>query len=262
MRGPGNIGYPSGGLMRRTRAPASAGFPGTMAALNAWAATWGVTFAHAWNFDEASGNAIDLATSGGINLVPTGTPTQNVATGLAGDVAAVQMADNSGQRMAASAAGDLDVTTGSLIILTTRRFVTTPAATRNWLSKIGTAFYTGRLNTNGSVAFAVSDGTDSVTATVAGDHVGAAYRDILVVLDKDTVADAGTGLSITTDVADSGIQVVTTVDSITNTGVYAEGRSASGAGQIVTFTAWGTVVGTAQADRAAMLASWRTYRGA
>lgn len=247
-------GYGAAGYAAHAR-PTAGGFPADLTALNAIFATWSATFSHAWNFEEASGNAVDYASTGAIPLVPQGTaPTQGVTTGLPGGDKGVQFGDNSTSRMEAAGTGDLDVTTGDFWMLGTTRLLLPTSGRALFAKYSGTVYYRVLTTGTGQIQFGLSDGTAATTITAAADHSGTFYFDWLV-------ARAAFQACLITDRADGGA-VATATASLSNTGKAAVGRNFGTASSIHTFLAWGTAPGSVLANRAAALAAWRAARGA
>lgn len=233
---------------------ATKGFPTSLTALNGIFASYSASFAHAWRFEESSGNAADLATTSPLALVPTSSPTQGVSTGLANGDKGVQFADNSASRMEAGATGDLDVTTGDFWMLGTTRLLLSTAG-RGLIGKnTASPFYRIVTVNTGQIQFGLAGSGGASAATAAADHSGSAFFDWIAVR-------SGGNMAIISNLADSGSSGDTSGD-LTNTAKFAVGRSFGTASSIHTFFAWGTSVGTILANRAAALAAWRTYRGA
>lgn len=231
----------------------------TLADVNSVLSAYGAVATHAWGFSATSGAEPDLASSSPISLTPAGTggPTQGVSTGLAGGDLGVQMTDNSDHRMSAGAAGDLDVAGGDLWYLAVVRFAALPGGTRHILLKSSaSSLYDSRILNTGVPQCRVGDGVDIVTAPLTSSHVGTHYNLLLSVLDRTAVR-----LSFTSQLEDSGLVDTTAVGSLTNAGTFSVGRSVTAAGQIVSFLAWGTTIGTLQTNRVAAVAALKSAMG-
>lgn len=243
--------------------------PKSLSKLNEIVAPYGASFSNAWSFQAASGNEPDLAPSGGVALVPAGPPAQDVATALTDYVTdkAVQTTAGSGHRMAPAAATDLDVTTGDLVLLMTVRLPTAPAATQTIYSKCAAAYanYTFlQFNATGNLIWTVKDiGGNIAIRTGAVNHAGATYHDVLAVVDRSSASKL---LSLTTSAEDIGTaSLAAVVGSLSTATTASFGASAIGdvaAGAIITFAAWGTVVGSLVANRVAALAAYSSARAA
>jgi len=234
--------------------------PKTLLKLNQIFEPYEATFSHAWPFQEAAGNAADLALAGGVALVPGNAPTQNVATALTDYVTdkAVEFADDTQQEMAPAAGASLDPGAGSLVLLWTSRLPVKPGGPQGVIGK-GAKWYV-RENADGTLDFVINDGVNSQSVTIAGDHSGAEYRDYLAVLDaRDTMA-------FTSSLADGGTADPALVGTLANVGVKLSlGRIIgvlTAANQICTFLAWGIVPGTLAVDRVAALAAYTSARKA
>jgi hypothetical protein len=240
-----------------TRPPA---FPASIQDLNTVFAPWGATFAHAWTLGEASGNALDLATSGAIPLVPGAggsAPTRAVSTGLVGDDKGAQFDAFGSQNFAAGAAGDLNVTTGDLLVLMTIRLTSDSGGTLVVFNKMGaTNRWRMQSKAGGEMMFEAYDGTTLAQSTIAVAHHGTAYHDILCILKR------GTGVVCASDLG-SGSVVSAPANTIDTSGVFYLGEGfGSCSPMIVTFLAWGTTTGTVVTGRTDAIAAWRRSRGA
>lgn len=241
--------------------------PKSLAKLNEILSPYGATAAHAWDFQEASGNAVDLATSGAIPLVPTGVA-QNVSTSLTDYVTdkAAQFTAGSGHKMAAAAAASLDVAAGSMFLMGTFRIPTAPGSTQTIYSKCAAAyarFQFLQVDSAGRLIWTIKDAdTDTQILTGAVNVTGATYIDFLAIADRTNTPL----LALTTSAEDVGTASLAAVTGSLSTATLAGfGESAIGdasAGFILTFAAWGTVVGTLVADRVAALAAYSSARAA
>lgn len=235
-------------------------FPTNIPQLNAVFAPYGASFAHAWNLNEASGNALDLATSGAIPLVPGAAgaaPTQGVLTGLIGGDKGAQFAAFDTDNFSAGSAGDLNVTTGDLLLLITLRLTSDSGGTLICFNKMGTTNrWRMKSLAGGQLQFEAYDGTTLAQSTIAVAHHGTAYHDVLCVMKR------GTGLVCASDLG-SGSVVSAPANTINTESVFYLGENAASCSpMIVTFLAWGTTTGSIVADRAAAIAAWRRARGA
>jgi hypothetical protein len=238
--------------------------PRSLAELNAIFSPWLATFSHAWNFEQTAGAEPDYATSSGIDLTPINSPVQGVSTGLPGGDLGVQFSDGANAGMRAGSASDLQVTTGSVVMVGTVRLLAAPAATRNVVGKRQSStryYYVGTTATSGQLRFATTDGSTTLTQIVSGNHAGPGYVDFLAVLDRDSATHL---MSLTTSVGDSGAVDASALGDISSTALFHVGSDPSihlSPDLIVTFVAWGTVPGTLVANRISALATWRAARG-
>lgn len=233
---PGQIG-PIDLLAESANAPR---FAPTLAELNATVAPWGVVFSHAWSFDEASGNAIDMATSGGINLVPTNSPTQGVSTGLVGDDKGVTFADNTTQHMLGTSA--LSWGTGDGVLYCCTKLTAPASSDRDIYRQAATSAIRGRIYSNGALEWLLYDGTTLVQPSIATSHSTADYHDILFALDRVAGTDR---CAFGSELAVSAIATPPPNSLNTGAGAFAWGGPAgAAAAQTVTFVAWGTTVGS------------------
>lgn len=232
---------------------------GRLVDINNIVSSYGATFSHGWQLNETSGNAADIAPTGALALTPTNTPTQGVSTGLPGSDKGVQFATGSTQHMVAPANGDLDVTTGSLIMYGKSRLTALPAGTHALCGKgTGGVFYLLRADTSGNVLFTAFDGTNGPGVTATANHVATTYFDWLAVIDRTS----GTKLlSLNTSVADGGTTSATTLGTLTSAAKFALGNVPTvgivSAPCIHAFVAWGTVCGTLVANRVEALTKLR-----
>lgn len=242
--------------------------PRSVAELNDIFQMYGAVFTNAWMLEEASGNAIDLAPTGGVNLVPTSSPTQGVSTGFAGGDKGIQVADGTAQRMEAASAGSLDVSTGSVIVLFSGLMNAVSAATTGFGFK-GDAnahyvMYTNRTGANGHVIFQAKDQAATVFfATAAADHSGATGFDAIGIIDT---ASASKTLSLITSLADGGtVDISSRTTFASPAGKFTIGGVSgihTSAPVTAGFVAIGVTPGTLVVNRAAALARWREWRSA
>lgn len=249
----GGFVEPGGGFVEPSSGR-SPNFAQTAAEANSIVAPFGAAFSNAYTLDELSGNAVDLF--GAIALVPQGTPTQGVLTGLPFNDRGVQIADNSAQRMQAAAAGDFNPGAGPFFMFGTVRLLLA-TSNRALLAKYNGTQYVRMLTAGtGEILFALSDGTSVGTAQVAGNHAAVSEIDFLAIRDK-----AAAKCYLTTQLGDAGEQADAS-NNLTNTGLFCLGRNFGSASQIWTWFGYGTSIGTLPANRVAALAAYRAYRGA
>jgi hypothetical protein len=236
------------------------GLPPTLHDANEIFAAWGAVASHGWSFSAASGAEPDLASTGPVALPQVGTPTRGVVTGLSHGDLGIQTADGSTDGLAAGNNTALDVTTGDLWMVGTMRLVANPATTRMSLGKRqgNVAGYYVQLVNTGRIDF-VARGAVALQANGPIGHAGTAYTDFLAILSRSS------GLTMTTQLGDSGVVAVGSLGSITSAAPFRIGPDTSvtlGGPQIVTHLVWGTTTGTLSANRVAALAAWRAARGA
>jgi hypothetical protein len=230
----------------------------TLAKLNEVVAPYGASFAHAWRFQEASGNAADMALTGGIPLVPSAGVTQHVATGLTDYETdyAVQFGDGTDQYMAPASAASLDVTTGDLVIFGRVHSTALPVADSALVGKAGTHYWLLSFLNDGRLFFAASDGTHAPSVSLPVDHHHAtAYYDFLAVIDRTSVTKL---LALCSTLSAGGTSDASLLATITATGKFAVGAQPANitTGPFkVPFVAIGSVAGTLVADRVAALAA-------
>lgn len=222
-------------------------------------------FQHSWGLDEPSGagTATDQAPSGGVTLTRTDAAVQGVLTGLPGGDRGVSFSEGNNNRMEGPDAGALDVTTGDLIVLATVKLPTLPAAQRSILGKGSTAYWILYLQVTGTVVFNVFDGAVNPTPTVAQNHCGATFVDLLGIVAKSPAAKRAT---LTTSLGDSGlgpdIAALGSLSSINRFGIATVPGLVNPPEMIATYCAIGTVLGDLQTNRIPALSAYRRARGA
>lgn len=201
-------------------------FPKTAAALGELIGGWQASAIY--THDQSSGASVDHI--GGVNLTPQGTPTLNVATGYGAD-RGVTMADNTAQRLEASANTVFDQASDSFAWLCVLRLNATPAATRHLLQKIGASFYSLRLPSTGKPEFAAFDGAIQRTAPLTGTYTVGQFHCLVFGVNRTSgqVRCASRTENVATAVSGLG--------SLSNTGTFAIGRSSVSAPQTHTYSA-------------------------
>lgn len=257
MRGPGNVGgYPSGGL---ARASARKGFPRTLADLNARFSAYGATFSHAWGFDEtgSTDNALDLATTGAVNLITAGANCPSSLTGYSGGDRGRRTEPTVGNFNSPNTT-DLEVTTTDFVLLLELKITDLDGGSFLWrkFSGSGSKLHRGVVAATGRPNFQFFDGASGSTIEIPVDHRDGGYHTILHVVDRQT---ASKNMSLTSDLG----TVTGTAASGTMSAAAFEGFQLGGdVDAIFTFAAWGTVQGTLHANRVAAVAAWRRSIGA
>lgn len=190
----------------------------------------GATPSHIFRHDQESGNSVDDVA--GAILAPQGGITVGVLTEFGDADRAVRAADNTGQRMESGSSLMFNEITGSFAWLHIVNFGgTPPAATRNWIGKIGTAFYTGRVN-SAQISFVASDGVNTAMANMTLNVFTNTFRCFIGGVNR-----AATEIVL----AEDGGTVVATslgsVGSLSNGSLFSIGRSSVSAPQTATYTA-------------------------
>lgn len=184
----------------------------------------GATPTNLFDHDQASGSSVCALT--GTTLAQQGSPTVGVASGYGHDDLAVQMADNTGQRMEAASSATFDQALDSWAWLCLVNFgASPPAATRHWLQKIGTNFYSARLTSTGRPEIAAFDGTLTRSASLTTDYCDGLPHWLIVGCDRTAgqLRIASTSEVISTALSGLG--------TLTNAGLFAIGRSTVSAPQ-------------------------------
>ena len=243
------------GSARRAR------FPRSLTELNAIFTAYGASFAHAWRLEESSGDALDLATTGAINLAPgAAAPFRAVTTDLFDGDKGVQYSQFSSQVLRAPNVSELEITTGYLVTLTTILLPVAPSGTRVAWNKAGSGRWRLQVMAGGSLRFESHDGTTTRNSDIAVNHAsGTVFRDVLCVISRSGSPDEQVCIS------DLGSSTVGTpgANTMAASAKFDLGEGfGSCASQVITFFAWGTTAGTLIADRAKALATWRAFRGA
>lgn len=236
------------------------GFPSTLLQINEHFAQWGASFSHAWLFEEESGNFQDLATTGPLELIPTGSVSR-VVTGLPNGDRGIHYNLFNNNRVAPSSSSDLDISTGDMVILMTLKLNQDPGTLAVIYSKFGGGGVRWRLValSGGGLRFDCNDGTNSGVSEISTNHADGSYHDVLCVLSRTGSPDE----QVIVDDLGSGTVVTAPPLTLSNTAKALLGDDGgSGAAVIVTFLAWGTVPGTLITNRTQAVASWRQFRGA
>ena len=253
MRSPS--GYPGGGV---SRSPRRKGFPRSLAELNSRFATWGATFTHAWTFDEpgAGDTALDLATSGAVNLVSVGNA-EKIATGYpGGDIGSrVQPGVNN---YSSPNANDLEVTTTDFVFLLDCKITDPDGGAFLWrkFSGSGSKIHRCIISAAGTPTFQVFDGATAAAPEIAVDHRDGAYHTLLFVVDRQTATKVA---SVTSDL---GSATATAPTGSLSAAAFEGFQIGNDVDAIVTFAAWGLTPGTLHTNRVAAVAAWRRSIGA
>lgn len=256
MRGPGNpSGYPSGGLQRP---PGRKGFPRSLTDLNARFGTWGASFSHAWGFDElgAGDDVVDLAPSGGINLITAGANCPSSLTGYPGGDRGRRTEAGIGNFNSPNA-NDLEVTTTDFVFLLETKVTAGGAFLWRKFSGGGSKLHRGIIDAaSGHPFFQFFDGAGGDNVELAVDHRDGSYHTLLYVVDRQTATKA---MSLTSDL---GTVTGTAPTGSMSAAAFEGFQIGNDVDAIVTFAAWGTTQGTLHANRVAAVAAWRRSIGA
>ncbi len=239
-------------------------FPASLAELNALFAEYDASFSNAWAFDAVSGNYSDLPGSdAAVALSVVGTPTQGVLTGLGPGDRGWQVPDASGSGVGAAAGATFDVTTGSVVMLMTLKFLDEPSGMSGVIGKVnpvGNYWYV-RQWIDGSLAFSCWDGTNNPLIGLTANHVSGDFVDMLVIIDRDSASKL---TAMTSNLQDGGTASATLLGTLTNSSwVFSAGLipgTLLSANMLFTFLAIGTVPGTLVSNRVAAVGRWRGYR--
>jgi len=239
--------------------------PKSLAKLNEIFEPWGASFEHAYTFQDASSPALDLATSGGHSLAGYDGVVFNTSTGLTDYVTdkGIQCADGEDDGVRGADATVFDITTGSLVLLMTLRLLAAGAATRSIAGKGGgTQAYLLELGTTGKPGFLFKSTGANAGIAMPSDHTGAAYFDMMAVIDTDSASKL---ISLNTSVEDGGTASIAGHTTISNANIFGIGETplrTFSASMICSFFALGFVPGTLVANRVAALAAYSSARAA